>query len=271
GAASGIGYAIATNCAARGMKVVLADRDVAALGSAHEQLATTFGDHVSIVGTDVSIPDDVQRLAGRTVSAFGAVHLLVSNAGVVGPMGMPMWELAPDDWKWVMDVNAHGLLNALRAFMPLLLDQTDTHVLVTVSIIALGYCSAHPAYVASKHAALGISETLKCQLEDAGLDVGVTVLMPSMVETGIRRSYSRFGENEAAGPHEENANLSFVERSVSTQYQRGLVPRSISPTEAARVAMAAVEQNQFYAFTHEEAGLIVELRHRAIEAALAGE
>lgn len=107
GAASGIGRAIAERCAQEGMKVVLADVEVAALQATRAALQAT-GATVLAVPTNVADSAAVTALAETTLATFGAVHLLCNNAGVAA--SGPVWEYSVADWEWVLGVNLWGVI-----------------------------------------------------------------------------------------------------------------------------------------------------------------
>src|SRR5438045_3322353 len=102
GAASGIGRALAHRCASEGMRMVLADKDAAALSATTAELQAS-GAEVLAVPTDVSRAQDMEALAEPTRSTFGAMHLLCNNAGV--GITTPILESAIADWEWALGVN----------------------------------------------------------------------------------------------------------------------------------------------------------------------
>ncbi len=131
GGASGIGRGIAEHCAGKGMKVVLADIEEAALRGTERTLQTA-GAEVLAVLTDVSKLDDIETLARKTLDAFGSVHLLFNNAGV--QTRKRTWEATSADWEWVINVNLWGVINAIRVFVPIMLRQeTECHIINTAS------------------------------------------------------------------------------------------------------------------------------------------
>ena len=107
GAASGIGLALADQLLERGLAVVLADIEPAALRTAATRLQH-HGRRLLAVHTDVADPDSVQELAAATLHTFGAVHLVCNNAGVTGAGG-PIWTLDHRDWQWALGVNLWGV------------------------------------------------------------------------------------------------------------------------------------------------------------------
>src|SRR5271166_1666769 len=118
GAAEGIGKAIAEQAALRGMKLVLADLNANNLQRTAEQLAAQGAD-VAPYTVDVADDGQVAKLAEAAFQRFGAVHLLVNNAGVA--LAKSVWETSRADWEWVMGVNLYGVTNSLRAFIPRML------------------------------------------------------------------------------------------------------------------------------------------------------
>ena len=136
GAASGTGRALAERCAQEGMKVVLGDIEQKPLSQAKEEMKAA-GATVLDVLTDVSKTSDIEALAQKTLDAFGAVHLLCNNAGVitVDDLVRPIWESTLADWEWVINVNLWGVIHGVRVFTPIMLEQdTDCHIVNTASM-----------------------------------------------------------------------------------------------------------------------------------------
>ncbi len=202
GAANGIGAGIAKRLFDEGLNVVLADYDEESLENAVRALG---GDATRVLGVrcDVSLADDVHRLAERTHEHFGAVHVLVNNAGV-NTYGYRTWETPPAVWDWVMGVNVIGPLNGIRAFLPRMLAAGEGHIISTISGQGISSSPMLSAYSASKHALLGLSESLYYELAQDESPVRVSVLIPGRVQTTIRRSQARWperlGANRALGP-----------------------------------------------------------------------
>src|SRR5271169_2761069 len=117
GAASGIGFGLARALGRANMKVMLADIEVPALDSAVTKLKSE-GVDARGVECDVADRESVLHAAAETLSAFGKVHVLSSNAGV--GCGGPMELITPGDWDWVIGVNVMGAVHCLQAFLPIL-------------------------------------------------------------------------------------------------------------------------------------------------------
>src|SRR5205807_373546 len=123
----------------------------------------------------------------------GAVHVLCNNAGVGG--GGPMQTLTTADWQWVLGVNLWGVIHGIRAFLPILLEQDEAHVVNTASMAGLVSGPFMGPYNASKFAVVALSETLHKEMAMQGSGVGVSVLCPGWVNTNI-------GESERNRPPE---------------------------------------------------------------------
>jgi NAD(P)-dependent dehydrogenase (short-subunit alcohol dehydrogenase family) len=166
GAASGIGRGMAERSVSEGMKVVLADVDEERLAKAENELKSQGGT-VLTVATDVSKRSDVERLAQKTVDAYGQVHLLVNNAGI-GAGGSP-WEATWNDWEWAMGVNLWGVIHGVKVFTPLMLAQnTECHIVNTASAAGLVVGGASAPYSVTKHGVVALSESLYLGLQRRG-------------------------------------------------------------------------------------------------------
>jgi NAD(P)-dependent dehydrogenase (short-subunit alcohol dehydrogenase family) len=201
GGASGIGLALAKRLSQEGTRLVLADVDQKALDAAVEDLraegATVLG-----VRTDVSDEESVLALAMQARDAFGPVHLLFNNAGV-GPGGIS-WEVPNNVWNWVLDVNLWGVIHGIRAFVPDMISQGEGHVINTSSVAGLRGSPGMGAYAASKHAVIGLSQSLHLDLELAQSDVKVSVLCPGFTQTNMNSSgrnwsQERYGQAPDSG------------------------------------------------------------------------
>ena len=174
GAASGIGAALARRLQQRGARLVLADVDADPL----HQLADELG--ATAVVTDVSDPDAMERLA----HAASGARLVCLNAGILSTHPGPVWEAPHLEWQRVMNVNLGGVVNGLRAFVPRLLgDESPSHILITASLAGLLVWPGGGPYAASKHAVVTVAEQAALALD--GTHVGVTMLCPALVRTGM--------------------------------------------------------------------------------------
>src|SRR5258707_3668230 len=200
GGASGIGFALGAAFAQAGMKVMLADIETDALAEAVKSLRD-FGPNVRGVACDVADPISVERAAKASYEAFGNVHVVCNNAGVVAAGGID--NISLDNWRWVLDVNLMGVLHGIRSFLPHIRAHGEGgHFVNTASMAGMNSGLGFSPYVASKFAVVGMSEGLATRLEPFG--IGVTVLCPGYVRTRIgesrRNRPQRYGPAQPPDP-----------------------------------------------------------------------
>jgi NAD(P)-dependent dehydrogenase (short-subunit alcohol dehydrogenase family) len=240
GAGSGIGFALADAFAKEGMSVVLADVQSDALDAAAATIGS-LGVPVLARLTDVRKVEEVDALAAATVERFGGVHVVCNNAGVAG--GGDPWMGPLAGWEWVMGVNFWGVVHGVRAFLPHLVLAGGGHIVNTASIAGL-YPGFSPAYDASKHAVVAITEGLFNMMRDTGLPVGVSCLCPGWVRTGIIDAKRNWPDD--LGPQPEDTPVAqLMEKHVRRAIDEGLTPAAV----AARV-VDAVREARFWVFPH---------------------
>src|SRR5215218_8176594 len=119
------------------MRVVLADIEAVPLDQAVSELQEGGAEALGIL-TDVSNPTSVEHLAEATLEAFGNLHVLCNNAGVLGGRTPRVWEAPLADWQWVMGVNFWGVVHGLQSFVPRMLEHDEPgHIVNTASIAGL--------------------------------------------------------------------------------------------------------------------------------------
>jgi len=242
GAASGIGFALSERFCQEGMRVVMADVEEPALAEAADLLASR-GAEVLPVPTDVARPEQMDRLRDRALEAFGGVHVLCNNAGVVGEL-LPVWEVSQSDWDWVLGVNLWGVINGIRSFVPTLLRQDAAHVVNTASMAGLIPSGLGP-YDVTKHGVVALSEDLYFGLRQRGAQVGVSVLCPGFVRTRIVDA----DRNRPGGLGEVDPSTAAVREML-----RQLQDAGMEPAEVAAQVVAAVHSGRFYVLTHPGSG-----------------
>ena len=238
GAASGIGLALAERFLAEGMKVVMADVEQAALEKEAARIDPS-GDRVLAEQVDVRSYDEVEALAKKTVTHFGGVHVVCNNAGVCP--GGPMLDTKPEDWRWVMDVNVLGVGYGVRAFAPLMVEAGEGHVVNIASEAGLVTNEMLGIYCASKHAVVGLTESLFRELQST--PVGVSVVCPNLVRTGIFHSE----RNRDDGVEERPRGVA-----VMAPLREALVAAGIQPADVADRIVQAIRENTFWVFTHDD-------------------
>src|SRR5260221_6745732 len=184
GGASGIGFALGAGFAQAGMKVMLADIETGALAAAVKSLHD-FGPNIRGVTCDVADPISVERAAKASYEAFGNVHVVCNNAGVVAAGGID--NISLDNWRWVLDVNLMGVLHGIRSFLPHIRAHGEGgHFVNTASMAGINSGLGFSPYVASKFAVVGMSDGLAARLEPFRLLV--TMLRRPYVRTPIGES-----------------------------------------------------------------------------------
>ena len=241
GAGSGIGRALARRAAGEGMRVVIADVEVSALEETAAEVEAA-GAEVLVAPTDVSRPEQVAALARLAYDRFGAVHLLCNNAGVF--QGGITWQRELADWEWVMGVNLWGVLHGIRAFVPRMLDGGDEGYVVNTSSVAGLITGAYSApYITSKFAVLALTECLAHDLQAHGAPIGVSVLVPGVVDTKIAYSTRNRPDEPPSEAQAPDAHL--VEQAL-----RDLLAASgRPPDDVATLVFEAIRTERFYVTT----------------------
>jgi NAD(P)-dependent dehydrogenase (short-subunit alcohol dehydrogenase family) len=258
GAASGIGRGLADRFAQEGMRVVLADVEQPALDDAAREMEAG-GATVLAVRTDVSRPDDVAALAQAAVDRFGTVNVLCNNAGVGG--GKPSWEESLDDWQWVLGVNLWGVVNGIRSFVPIMLaNGEEGHIVNTASVAGLIAGGAQASYTASKHAVVGLSQSLALELRMVpGCKIGVSVLCPALTNTRILDA----DRNRPGGPEERPAEGT-PERAFVDMMHTMFATQGMAPSVTAGLVVDAIKNGTFCILTHPEHNPRLSEAHEAL-------
>jgi NAD(P)-dependent dehydrogenase (short-subunit alcohol dehydrogenase family) len=238
GAGSGIGRELVLACAGRGMKVVLADIDEAGMAGT---LARIPDAPALQLRCDVSVAQAVEDLADATYRRFGACHLLFNNAGVA--VTGPAWTATLHDWSWALGINLMGVVHGIRTFVPRMLAQASPgHVVNTASAAGLVSLPGSAVYCVSKHGVVTLSECLLHDLKSAGADVGVSVLCPAFVATGIADS-ARHRPKDLADGNPQSAPYDEAMR-------RAVAAGKLTAADVARLTLEAVDANRFYVLPH---------------------
>lgn len=184
GGASGIGRSSATKFAALGAKLLLADLDADGLA----QTAATIrdaGGSVEIFVGDMTDTGAVQALLGQAAAIHPTLDVIHANAGIQGAIG-PVYSYDVEAYDQVMAVNTRSVFLMLRFALPMMIAQQSGTIVVTCSVASLGGMPALPAYVASKHAALGLVRSAAMDVANTG--VRVNGVCPGAVETPMLQS-----------------------------------------------------------------------------------
>ena len=254
GAGSGIGRALAHRASSHGMRVVAADVEQPRLDETVDEIHSVGGEAIG-VRTDVSDPDEVERLAQRAWTEFGSVNLLCNNAGVFS--GGLLWERSVADWNWVMGVNLYGIVNAIRSFIPRMIESGEPgHVVNTASIGGLVTNAFSGPYYSSKFAAVGLTECLAHDLRTTGSTIGVSALVPSLINTSIASSDRNRPERWIERNREPTDDEVFVKAAIADSTASGL-----DPVEVAALVFDAVAADRFWIPTRPSYHDQIRVRH----------
>jgi short-subunit dehydrogenase len=186
GAGAGIGLECARSFARRGARLGLMDVNAQALDAAKRELVEK-GAEVVIAACDVTNEENVNAAAKVIQDALGPTHVLINNAGI-GYMGAFM-DTPVDAWRRVLDINVLGIVHVTRAFLPAMRSAGGQRKIVNIASTA-GFVPVHglSAYVASKHAVVGLSEVLAVELMDT--ELSILIVAPGIINTDIVRNRS---------------------------------------------------------------------------------
>lgn len=245
GGASGIGRGIAQSLISAGTTVVIADIEDGPLERTGAELgATAFRADVSKIG-------DVQALAEHTLDLHGRIDIVCNNAGV-GHLA-PFDELTLDDFAWVLDVNLRGIINGMTTFLPILRETSDDGWIVnTASMAGLFNAPGMAAYAASKFGVVALTEVVAQELAQSPERLGVSILVPGLVDTAIADSE----RNRPPGS-----------RHAPPQLDQIPPGRMLSPAEVGQLVVDGIRRGDLYIVTHPEMLPVVRERHDRIEAA----
>jgi len=189
GGGRGVGASIARELASAGARVAVSARSRDEI----EEVAREIGG-VGVVA-DVSKADDVEAMVREVERKVGPLDLLCANAGIGNQRG-PTWEIPPDEWWRVLEVNVLGVHLCCRSVIPGMLDRGSGRIVITGSGAAYLPGAQHTAYPASKAAVWRYGETLSRELDGK---IPVFVISPGLVRTAMT---DRFGDDMPWTPPE---------------------------------------------------------------------
>jgi len=226
GAASGMGKAIAEVFAGEGAKVVVADLN----GEGAESVASAIrgkGKTAIAVRTNVADARDIDAMIETAVKEFGTLDILVNNAGIMDGFE-PVGELSDETWERILQVNTTAVMRAMRKAIPIFLEKEKGVIINTASTGGFSGGHAGAAYVASKHAVIGLTKSTGFMYAKKG--IRCNAIAPGAVETNISssmRGISQFGLERAGLTH-------------------AVSPRTGQPEEIARVALFLASDDASY-------------------------
>lgn len=233
GAANGIGLALSQIHLQKGHTVVMVDKDKTKLQEEADRLKEDYPSHVLEYSCDITHSEQVKDLAQQIEKELGRVDWIYNNAGIIGSLA-PVWDLDPEYIHQVMNVNLHGMIQVIQAFIPFLFQQNfRSHIINMASLYALCSGSQMAPYSMSKHAVLALSESLHFDLVRLDKPVDISIVFPSFTDTGL-----------LSAPSTINANFHNA--------LKALLAHSRPAMDIAAHIIQEVEQKQFYIFPDRE-------------------
>lgn len=241
GGASGVGLGQAKALVKRGARVAIVDIMQDRLDEVSAEFEAA-GTPVMAVRMDLTDLDAYAAAVDRVEAELGPVQLLFNTAGV-SQFG-PLQHATMDDWRWQIDVNLYGTINALQVFLPRMLERGDEcHITVTASMSAFLSLPGCGIYTATKMAQRGLTESLAADLADT--NINVSLLCPGAVNTNIHQSLrarpAHLGDTGFyKGTEEDEARL------------KAVIQHGMEPERLAGYTLDAVEENRFYVLPYPE-------------------
>jgi NADP-dependent 3-hydroxy acid dehydrogenase YdfG len=183
GASSGIGEATAALLAERGAKIVAGARRIDRLQKLAAAISAKGGE-IRVRAVDVTKRADVEAFISFAKAEFGAVDVIVNNAGIM-PLSL-MAQLKTDEWDRMIDVNIRGVLNGIAAVLPDMKARGSGHILNVASVAAHGVAPTAAVYCATKYAVWAISDGLRQE----NPELRVTIVSPGVVATELGNDIS---------------------------------------------------------------------------------
>ena len=246
GGGDGIGRGIAHALAKVGVQVAVCDIDIEAAERVALELRLS-GRNSSAYYVNVANSDSMFVLAEEIEKQMGPITILCNNAGVM--LESSIVNAAKSDWDWIFDVNLHGVINGVNAFVPIIKKNGGGHIVNTASMAGLTPPLQPDSgiYSSSKAAVVSYSENLSSELSKDGIDV--SVLCPSRVNTRIweanRNRPESYGRGRSVTKPEEAAD-------------------SIDGMEVGPIVVRSILQSRFYIFTGDDVRMRIEKRNQQL-------
>jgi NAD(P)-dependent dehydrogenase (short-subunit alcohol dehydrogenase family) len=199
GAGAGIGSGLARRAAELEMTVVVADIAEPRAAAVVDEIRAKGGKAEAAV-VDVSKPEELDRFAAMVNARFGDVRLLINNAGIE-TIGYT-WEIPAARWEDTLNINLHGVVHGVRAFVPYMLKSGKPAWIGNLSSVGgFSMMPTQTAYILTKHAVQSFSECLYLEMALAKAPIHVSSIIPGMLKTSIFDAAAGTGEPENASRH----------------------------------------------------------------------
>jgi len=169
-AASGIGFALTEALLQAGAVFFMADRDTKTLTSAVEHLST-YADRVHSMSVDVTNQEQVRHMVEDAASRHGRLDVLFNKAGIGGTL--PFADVTLEHWRRIIDLNLWGVIYGVHFALPIMRKQGGGHIVTTSSLAGIVPIPFQALYCTTKYAVVGLSESLRFELQDEGIHFSV--------------------------------------------------------------------------------------------------
>ncbi len=265
GGASGMGLEMARSFSRAGMKVVIADIEEAALAAVRAEFEASNAEFLTLK-VDVTDRDAMAAAADAAEERFDKIHVVCNNAGVAA--GGTVDGHTFNDWDWVTSVNIDGVVNGIQIFVERIKRHGEGgHIVNTASMAGHIPVPNLGIYTMTKYAVVGISETMRTDLEPQ--NIGVSVLCPGVVNTNIfnserNRPESLAGDATISALGNADPDATDEERA---ERMRLIREGALDPAVVGDMVLDAIRQNDLYIFTHPELKAMTDARFELMDAA----
>ena len=234
GGGAGLGEAMARRFAAAGWTPIVADLNA----DRAQTVAADIGGDALTLTMDVTREADWARVADEIEQRFGRLDVLINNAGVA--VGGTLEETSVEDWRWVLEIDLMGVVLGCKTFAPAMRGHGSGHIINVASFAGFAAAPGINAYGTAKAGVLAMSEMLRAELADSGVEV--SVLCPAFVRTRLTET------------------MRAPDDSYQKRVERWMDSSGVSADDVASVVLGAVEKPRFLLLTHGNTRWIHRLR-----------
>jgi NADP-dependent 3-hydroxy acid dehydrogenase YdfG len=259
GAGNGFGADFAKEAHRRGMKLMLVDIDEHDVKRTQSAILDDRGVAEFCVA-DVSLESEVDRMVKATLAAFGRIDLLINNAGVA--IGGSVVNMPTRDWEWIVAVNDMSQIYAMKRVIPIMTAQdSPCHIVNVASLAGLVTMGSMPAYFATKHFSVALTESANYDLQAKNSKIGMSVFCPGYVQTDLF-NYERHRPERFKAPNDPYY-ASDAYKEILKMAER-VITTGIPLDPIAALVFRAIELGDFYIETNKKAKWLIFDRARNI-------
>lgn len=255
GAGNGFGKEFAKEACKRGMQLFLADINEAAVKQTIREIREAGGTAQGC-RADVSLESDVNAMIDTAMEVYGCIDLLINNAGIM--MGGSIVDLPSQDWEWAFQVNCMSQVHAMKRVIPIMRQQgTPCHIVNVASAAGLISAGQMPAYAATKHFSVALTESVWLELQESGANIRMSVFCPGFVKTTLHK-YEENRPQRFQKSHESfysSDAYQAIQKQATENIAGGASLDSIAPS-----LFDGIEADQFYILPHKSYLVLIKNR-----------